>query len=74
MKFKKATKYYVVASQGILTMAMLCVLGFYIGYKINKDSIWPVLLAFIGVMAGLFSLITSILFLLRRDDNNRETE
>lgn len=74
MKLGKAAKYYVIGTQGILTMAIMCALGFYIGYRIDKDSIWPGLLAFIGMMAGLVSFITSLLYLLKRDGKKSESK
>lgn len=71
-KLGKAVKYYAVGTQGVFTMALLGVLGFFIGYKINKDSLWPGVLAAVGILCGLFSFITCILYLLKEEEKKSE--
>lgn len=73
-KIKKGIKFYAVGTQGVFTMAILGVIGFFIGYKIDKNSLWPGVLAVIGVLCGLFSFITSILYLLKEEEKKRESE
>lgn len=71
-KLGKALKFYAVGTQGIFTMAILGLIGFFIGYKINKDSVWPAILAIIGVLCGLFSFVMSMLYLLKDVEKKSE--
>lgn len=71
-KIGKAVKLYAVGTQGIFTMAILGVIGFIIGYNINKESLWPGILSVVGILCGLFTFITSILYLLREEEKKRE--
>lgn len=68
MKFGKYAKYYAVATQGILSMIVLLFVGLFLGRLIDKNSIWPGLLAIIGVLCGLVSFIYVLLKLLRKED------
>ncbi len=48
-----AVKAYAIFSQGIFTMITLGVIGFYIGYKIDKKSALRGILAVVGCLIGL---------------------
>ena len=73
-KVGKAAKFYVVGTQGLLTMFVLCVLGFFIGRKIKEDSVLPPLLAVFGVLTGLVTMITHLLFLIKEEGRNNGTK
>lgn len=53
-------------------MALYTVLGFVIGYIIDKDSVWPPILAVVGLLFGLFSFVTYLLWLLKEDEKERK--
>ncbi len=74
MKYSKYVKFYVLATQGILTMLILLVVGFFIGYKIDKDSFWPPLLACVGVICGLIIFISYLLYLSKEEDKKHESK
>ena len=71
-KFIKGFKFYSVATQGILTMLLLCVVGMYIGYNIDADSLWPGVLGAVGVLCGLIILITYLLYLVKEEGDKDE--
>lgn len=60
-KASRLMKLYAVVTQGFLTTIILIVIGLFIGYKINKDSPWPIILAVVGGLSGIVSLITVLL-------------
>lgn len=72
MKLGKAAKTYTLATQGIFSMVVFLVIGFLIGWFIDKNSAWPVILAVVGLFIGLFSFITYLLYLLKDDDKNKK--
>ncbi len=72
MKYSKYAKFYALATQGILTMVILLLIGFFIGYKIDKDSFWPPLLACIGMLCGLVIFISYLLYLGKEEDKKNE--
>lgn len=74
MKYSKYAKFYALATQGILTMVVLLFIGFFIGYKINKDSFWPPLLACIGMLCGLVIFISYLLYLGKEEDKKNESK
>ncbi len=62
MKFNsESLKLYAIVTQGFLSTIVLVGIGFFIGYKIDKDSPWPIILAVIGGLSGIVSLITVLL-------------
>ena len=61
MKFGKFFKYYLIATQGISTILVLTFVGLLIGWAIDKDSVWPPILAVIGLLIGLVSFIRYLL-------------
>ena len=69
-KANRLMKLYAVVTQGFITTIVLIALGFFIGYKINKDSPWPVVLAVVGGLSGIVSLIT-VLFKTRMDGDDK---
>ncbi len=67
-------KFYSVITQGFITILVLIGLGFFIGYKINKNSPWPIILAVVGGLIGIASMIIILLKLnLGGDKNGRDT-
>ena len=68
MKFGKYAKIYVLGTQGIFSMAVFSVIGFFIGYYIDKDSFWPVTLAIIGLLIGFFNLMINLLYIAKMND------
>ena len=73
MKFGKFAKYYAVATQGIVSIVVLTLLGMFIGYKINKDSYLPVIFGIIGMVSGLLSMVF-VLIKLQREDGKQKDE
>ena len=74
MKVKKYAKYYSLGTQGIFTMVILLFLGYYIGYNINKDSPWPAILAVVGVLIGLFTFVSYLLYILKCEEKEKKNE
>ena len=74
MKVKKYAKYYSLGTQGIFTMVILLFLGYYIGYKINKDSPWPAILVVVGVLIGLFTFVSYLLYILKCEEKEKKNE
>ena len=74
MKLGKVAKTYTLATQGIFSMAVFLAIGFLIGWLIDKDSVWPVILAVVGLLIGLFSFITYLLYLLKEDEKDKKKE
>lgn len=67
-------KIYAVVTQGFVTILVLIGIGFFIGYKIDKDSSWPIILAVIGGLCGIVSLITMLFKLnVGGDKNGRDS-
>lgn len=54
-------KLYAVVTQGFITIIVLIGLGYFIGYKIDKESVWPAVLAVVGGIAGIIGLITTLI-------------
>lgn len=50
-------KAYAIFSQGLVTMIVLGVIGFFIGFKVDKKSALPGILAVIGGLIGLINFI-----------------
>ena len=71
MKFGKYAKVYVLGTQGIFSMSIFSVIGFFIGYYIDKDSFWPVTLAIVGLIIGFFNLMINLLYLAKMADKER---
>lgn len=74
MKISKYAKFYVIGSQGILTMIVLGAIGFFIGYKIKKDSALAPIFAVVGILCGLISFISNLLFLLKGEKKEWEKQ
>ena len=72
MKYSKYAKFYVLTTQGIITMAVLVGIGFLIGRAIDASSVWPGILAGIGALCGLISFIYTLLRLLKEEDKNKD--
>lgn len=69
MKFGKFVKYYAVATQGILSIVILTLAGIFLGKLISDGPIWPAVFAFIGMCAGLASMVFCLLRLQGKDVN-----
>ena len=74
MKFKNFAKYYIIATQGICSVIALTFVGLILGYKIDKESVWPAILAVVGMLCGLSSFIYYLLKYQKRLDKNKEKE
>ncbi len=72
MNVSKYAKTYAMASQGIFSMAILGILGFFIGRWIDKDSVWPAILAVLGVLLGLFTLVGNLLYILNQEEKAKK--
>jgi hypothetical protein len=72
MKFNSLAKTYALATQGILTMVVMLGLGYLIGYKINKDSALPAILAVVGVLCGLFTFVSYLLYLIKEEEKEKK--
>ncbi len=72
MKVGKIAKVYVLGTQGIFSMAIFSVIGFFIGYYIDKESFWPVTLAIVGLIIGFFNLMVNLLYLAKMADKERK--
>ena len=60
-KSSKILKIYSIVTQGFLTTLVLIAAGLFIGYKIDKDSPWPVILAVVLGLCGIGSMIQLLL-------------
>lgn len=76
MKFGKFAKYYAIATQGIITIIVLSVGGLLLGLWLSNGPILPAILAFVGMIIGILSLIIWLLKLQREDveDINEESK
>lgn len=74
MKFSKYAKFYVLATQGLLTIVVLVLIGFFIGKAINKDSVWSGILAVVLGFCGLVSFIYTLLKLSKEEDKNGKNQ
>lgn len=72
MKAMDAGKLYVVGTQGIFSLVAFTGLGFFIGWQINKDSIWPAILAVIGGIIGLICFIMYLLYFIKILDKQKK--
>lgn len=71
MNLSKGIKYYVIATQGLLTMIVLTLIGYYIGYLIDKESFWPGVIAAIGAIIGLVYFIRLLLKIMKEEDKKK---
>ena len=74
MKLGKIARIYVIGTQGIFSLIIFTALGYGIGYLINKDSILPAILAVVGMLLGLVSLITYLFILLRMEERDKKND
>ncbi len=73
MKLGSFLKDYATITQGIFSIAVYALIGYGIGYLIDKDSFWPVLLLVIGIILGLITFIVFLLKLLKNEHRKEET-
>ena len=74
MKFNSLAKTYALATQGILTMVVMLGLGYLIGYLIDKESAWPAILAVVGVLCGLVTFISYLLYLIKEEEKRKKKD
>lgn len=74
MKFNSLAKTYALATQGILTMVVMLGLGYLIGYLIDKDSAWPAILAVVGVICGLVTFVSYLLYLIKEEEKRKKND
>ncbi len=74
MKFNSLAKTYALATQGILTMVVMLGLGYLIGYLIDKESAWPAILAVVGVLCGLVTFISYLLYLIKEEEKRKKND
>lgn len=74
MKLGKIARVYVIGTQGIFSLLIFTALGYGIGYLIDKDSILPPILAVVGLLLGLGSLITYLLILLKMEEREKKND
>lgn len=55
-------------------MVVFAGIGFFIGWLIDKSSPWPVILAVVGLLIGLFSFISYLLYLLKSSEEEKKKE
>ena len=72
MKLNKVATTYSLATQGIFSMVCFMALGYFIGYLIDKDSPWPAILAVVGVLIGLFTFVSNLLYLISLEEKERK--
>lgn len=72
MKFNNLARTYALATQGILTMVVMLGLGYFIGYKIDKDSAWPAILAVVGVICGVVTFVSYLLYLIKEEEKEKK--
>ena len=64
----KKLKVYSLITQFIFQLAILGILGYYIGYKINPKGILCGVLAIVGVLIGLIAFILELIILVGESD------
>ena len=67
-------KVYTLGTEGIFSLVVFTVIGFLIGWKIDKDSFWPPLLAVIGMFIVLSSFIVCLLELIKQEEKRKKHE
>ena len=64
----KNLKVYALVTQFIFQLLILGVLGYFIGYKIDPDSVLKGVLAVIGVVIGVIAFIIQIIKMVGVED------
>ncbi|MBR3617899.1 MAG: hypothetical protein IKN46_04415 [Acholeplasmatales bacterium] len=72
MKLNSLARTYALATQGIITMVVMLGLGYLIGYKIDKNSAWPAILAVVGVICGLVTFVSYLLYLIKTEEKEKK--
>ena len=62
-------KFYSLATQGIINMAVMAGLGYLIGYFTFPNTPWPVIFAIVGLLCGLVTFISYVLYLSKGDSH-----
>ena len=66
-------KFYSLATQGIINMVVMAGVGYLIGYFTLPNTPWPPIFAIIGLLCGLFTFISYVLYL-SKGDNKHDTK
>ena len=64
----KNLKVYALVTQFIFQLLILGVLGYFIGYKIDPDSVLKGVLAVVGVLIGIIAFIIQIIKMVGVED------
>ena len=64
----KNLKIYALVTQLIFQLLILGVLGWFIGYKINPDSVLKGILAIVGVVIGVIAFIIQLIAMVGAKD------
>ena len=72
MKLNKFFKNYALITQAVFSILVYSLLGFGIGYLIDKESFWPVVLLVVGMLLGLVFFIMTLLKLLKEDEEEKK--
>lgn len=64
----KNFKIYALVTQFIFQLAILGVLGYFIGYKIDPDGILKGILAIVGCLIGLIAFIIQVIKMVGVED------
>ena len=63
----KFLKNYATITQGVFSIGVYALLGYGIGYLIDKDGFWPILLLVVGMILGLITFIVFLLKLMKEE-------
>ena len=64
----KNLKVYALVTQFVFQLAILGVLGYFIGYKIDPDGLLKGILAIVGVLIGLIAFIIQVIKMVGVED------
>ena len=73
-KMEHFAKVYTLGTEGIFSLVVFTAIGFLIGWKIDKDSFWPPVLAVIGMFIGLSSFVVCLLQINKMDNKRKKYE
>ena len=72
MRLSRFFKNYALITQAVFSILVYSLLGFGIGYLIDKDSLWPVVLLVVGMLLGLVFFIMTLLKLLKEEEEEKK--
>lgn len=74
MKVGKYTSTYALASQGIFSMIIFAIGGYCLGYFLIDSVLWGIILAIVGLLVGLVSFIYNLLYILKKEEEEKKNE